>query len=214
MMAGEPGPAAPEPTVPAASAMFTPTALPTGTIAAIPSPPSLETPEVPPVAILESRRLTLELPLKIRAGDGDTIRMTLEMDDLGNITPTAEIAGHEVTGKPVQIQNLYETHQVIAEARLDLAGAQVMPGDVVSEPLSPGKSVTFYWSVRIPESGVYRGVAWLYMRYVPKDGGEAMTETVAAQLFEIEGVTFFGRSLFQVIPVYLSEIAISIKATG
>ena len=67
-----------------------------------------------------------------------------------------------------------------------------MPGDVVGEPLSPGKSVTFYWSIRIPESGVYRGVAWLYMRYVPKDGGEAMTETVAAQLFEIEGVTFFG----------------------
>jgi hypothetical protein len=141
---------------------------------------------------MESRRLTLELPVRIRAGDGDTIRMTLEVDDLGNITPTAQISGNQVQGQVVQIPNLYETHTVLAEARLDLAGAQVMPGETVSEPLSPGKSVTFFWSIRITEPGTYKGVAWLYMRYIPKTGGPEQIETIAAQLFEIEGVSLFG----------------------
>jgi hypothetical protein len=30
----------------------------------------------------------------MRAGDSDIVRLTLEVDDLGNITPTAEIEGN------------------------------------------------------------------------------------------------------------------------
>ena len=44
-------------------------------------------------AIPERRRLTLEFPPQIRAGDSDLVRLTLEVDDLGNLTPTAEIVG-------------------------------------------------------------------------------------------------------------------------
>ncbi len=99
-------------------------------------------------AIPERRRLTLEFPPQIRAGDSDLVRLTLEVDDLGNLTPTAEIGGNVVSGEVVEIPNLYESHQVIAEARFDLAGMEVRPADLVSEALSPGSSVTFRWSIR------------------------------------------------------------------
>src|SRR5512140_2889765 len=67
----------------------------------------------PPPAIPETRRVTLEYPPHIRQGDSDTVRLTLEVDNLGNVTPTAEIQGNTVKGQTVQIPNLYETHNVI-----------------------------------------------------------------------------------------------------
>ena len=111
---------------------------------------------------------------------------------MGNIIPTAEIDGHEVGGEVVSIPNLYETHHVIAEARMDMAGVQILPADTVSEPLLPGESVTFYWSVSPAEAGNYRGTVWLYLRFVPKDGGEEMRRTISSQLIDIRSTTLFG----------------------
>lgn len=144
--------------------------------------------------IIERRRLTVEFPPQIRAGDSDLVRMTLEVDDLGNLTPTAEIGGHEIEGKIVEIPNLYESHQVIAEARFDIAGMEVRPPDLVSEALTPGSSVTFRWSIRPPDVGVYRGTIWLYLRFVDKQSGEESRKTISAQLMEIESVNFLGLS--------------------
>ena len=79
----------------------------------------------PQPAIPESRRLTLEYPPNIRVGDSDVIRLTLEVDTLGNITPTAEVQGNILSGKIVQIPNVYDTHNVFAEARFDVAGPNV-----------------------------------------------------------------------------------------
>jgi hypothetical protein len=145
-------------------------------------------------AIPERRRLTLEYPPQIRAGDSDLVRLTLEVDDLGNLTPTAEIGGNVVGGDVVEIPNLYESHHVIAEARFDLAGMEVRPAELVSEPLAPGNSVTFRWSIRPQDVGVYRGTIWLYLRFVDKQTGEESQKTVSAQLVEIEAVNFLGLS--------------------
>jgi hypothetical protein len=152
-------------------------------------------PEVnPQPAIPERRRLTLEFPPQIRAGDSDLVRLTLEVDDLGNLTPTAEIDDNVIEGKVVEIPNLYETHQVIAESRFDLAGMEVRPSDLVSEALLPGSTVTFRWSIRPQEVGVYRGTIWLYLRFVDKQTGEESRKTISAQLVEIESVNFLGLS--------------------
>jgi hypothetical protein len=142
----------------------------------------------------ERRRLTLEFPPRIRAGDSDVVRLTLEVDDLGNLTPTAEIGGHEVTGQVIEIPNLYETHQVIAEARFDIAGVEVRPADLISEPLTQGTAATFYWSVRPQQVGDYRGTIWLYLRFVDKSSGEESRKTVSAQIVDIEAVNLLGLS--------------------
>ncbi len=143
-------------------------------------------------AIPERRRVTLEFPAKIRAGDSDIVRLTLEMDDLGNITPTAQFEGNVVTGEVIEIPNLYETHRVIAEARFDVAGLDVSPPELISQTLSPGQSLNFYWSVRPREPGIYRGTVWLYLRFVEKISGEESRRAVSVQPVEIEAVNVLG----------------------
>ena len=147
-------------------------------------------------AILETRRLTLEFPSKMRAGvEGDIVRLTLEVDDLGNITPTAQIAGNVVVGETIEIPDLYETHNVIAEAQLDLAGIVVQPSEAIFEPLKRGQSVTFYWSIRPQETGIYRGTVWLHLNFANRSTGEESRIAVSAQIVEIEAVDFFGLSV-------------------
>lgn len=148
----------------------------------------------PQAALPERRRLTLEFPPRIRAGDSDVVRLTLEVDELGNLTPTAEVGGNVVTGEVIEIPNLYESHHVVAEARFDLAGVEVRPADLISEPLAQGNSATFYWSIRPPEVGVYRGTIWLYLRFVDKSNGEESRKTVSAQIVEIEAANILGLS--------------------
>lgn len=155
-------------------------------------------PAIPPTAqpaIPERRRLTLEFPPEIRAGDSDVVRLTLEVDDLGNLTPTAEVAGNVVTGDVIEIPNLYTTHTVIAEARFDIAGLKVSPPDLVSQPLAQGQSVSFYWSILPEGAGIYRGTIWLYLRFVDKVSGEESQRAVSAQPVEIEAVNLFGLSI-------------------
>ena len=190
-MPEQPGAAAPTETI-----SFPSTAPPS--IGNFPTPtPQIElpgegAPETPQPAIPESRRLTLEFPPVIRTGDSARIRLQLEVDAQGNVTPTAVVEGNVVTGEVVQIPNLYETHNVIAEANLDMAGVQVQPPGIISEPLSQGQSVTFYWSVRPTESGKYEGTVWLHLRFVPKGGGEESCIPVSAQFLEIESKSFLG----------------------
>lgn len=145
-------------------------------------------------AIPERRRLTVEFPPQIRAGDSDLVRLTLEVDELGNLTPTAEIPGNRIEGQVVEIPNVYETHHVIAEARFDIAGMEVRPAELVSEALAPGNAVTFRWSVRPPDVGRYRGTIWLYLRFVDKQSSEESRKTVSAQPVEIEAAKFLGFS--------------------
>lgn len=146
----------------------------------------------PAAAIPEARRVTLEFPPAIRAGDSDVIRLTLEVDDLGSVTPTAVVGGNVVKGEVIEIPNLYETHHVVAEARLDLAGVEVKPGGEVNAPLEQGQSVTFFWSVRPAEAGTFRGTVWLYLLFTPKAGGEETRLPVSAQWIEINSTSLFG----------------------
>lgn len=157
--------------------------------AAKPTVIELPTKQPPP---FEARWLVLEWPSKIRLGDTDVVRMSLVMDEGGKLSATAEVAGHQIKTEPAEIPNLYATHNVLAEARLDIAGLEVVPPDLISEPMRPGIPVTFYWSVRPDQIGLYRGSVWLHLRYIPLDGGEESRRLISNQLIEIEGVNLLG----------------------
>lgn len=163
---------------------------PVPTFAVSTSQPSINSTAQP--AIPERRYLALEYPPRIRAGDSDIVRLTLNMDDAGNITPTAVIEGNVVTGEVIEIPNLYETHHVVVEASFDIAGVQVSPPDLSSQTLAPGQAVMFFWSIRPQEVGTYRGTVWLFLRFVDKVSGEESRRAVSAQMVEIEAVNLFG----------------------
>ena len=185
-ISGSPAPAAPE-----EPASVLPTQLSTTAIA-----PTQTSPQEPAAtalpAIPEQRRITLEYPSQIRSGDSDVVRLTLEVDDLGNITPTAQFEGNVVTGEVVEIPDLYATHNVVAEAKFDIAGLQVSPPDLISQTLSKGQSLNFYWSIRPTDVGIYRGTIWFYLRFVDKVSGEESRKAVSAQVVEIEAVNVLG----------------------
>jgi hypothetical protein len=182
-------PAATEPPLTSEALLATATAAPTE--ANLPAP-TQEAALAPPAAIPEQRLLVVEWPSKIRVGDSEIVRLSLEMDTEGNITPTAYVKGSQVSSQPVAVPNLYATHNVIAEATLDLAGVDYRPSGEVSEALLPGQPVTFVWSVRPSEIGHYRGTVWLHLRFIPRAGGEEIRMVLTAQLIEFEAVNFLG----------------------
>ena len=154
-------------------------------------PTQAQTVELPP-AVPEMRMLTLEYPPSIRAGDSDVVRLTLEVDNQGNLTPTVSVEGNVTQGQVVVIPNVYETHNILAEARLDLAGADVRPSDTISETLLPGQKVTFYWSIKPDDIGNYKGTVWFYLHFVPKAGGMESRQALSAQTVEINSTALFG----------------------
>jgi hypothetical protein len=143
----------------------------------------------------ENRLIEIEWPAQMRVGDSDVIRLSLVMDEQGLITPTAVIEGHEVMGEPVKIPNLYETHNLVAEARLDLLGIESLPKGTISEPLSPGKTVNFYWNIQSHAAGDFRGTLWLHVNIVPRgDDGQIERVALLAKPIEIESTTILGMS--------------------
>ena len=145
--------------------------------------------------ISETRRLTLEYPPRLKAGaESDVMILTLEVDSLGNITPTAQFEGNVTEGEVIEIPNLYETHNVTAEAQFDIAGLEVKPGGSTFQPLKQGESVVFYWSIRAQDVGNFRGTVWLHLNFENRSTGEKSRMPVSAQIVEIEAVDFFGFS--------------------
>ena len=173
----------------------TPGIIPT-TVPAVTTTPESSGSEDELPAVPETRRLTLEYPLKIKAGAGsDVIRLTLEVDSLGNITPTANIEGNVVEGEVIQFPNLYDTHNVTAEAQFDIAGLEVKPTGITYQPLKPGEKLDFYWSISAQNVGTYRGTIWLYLNFESRSSGEKSRIPVSAQVVEIEAVDLFGFSV-------------------
>ena len=143
-------------------------------------------------AIPEQRLLTIEWPATMRVGDAALITLALEMDDRGQIVPTVVVDGSQSQVERLEIPNLFETHNVIAEARLDMAGMEYRPEGEISEALLPGSPVKFVWSVRPFDVGAYRGTVWLHLRFIPKAGGEEMRNVLTAQIVNIEVLNFLG----------------------
>lgn len=171
---------------------------------AVDNPPATPTLEVlvpatgeeePAPALLEFRRLTLEYPPTIKLGSGsEIILLTLDVDEQGNVTPTARVEGNVVEGEVIEIPNLYETHSVTAEAYYQVAGLIVEPPGSTYRPLRRNERVTFTWSVQAKDVGTYGGTIWLFLNFENRTSGEQDRKEISAQIFDIKVVDFFGFS--------------------
>jgi hypothetical protein len=136
--------------------------------------PLLPAPGMP--SLPEARTIHLKFSPTMRAGDSQIVELNLSADGVATDT------------------SLYEQYRVISEARLDLPFADVRPADIVSTALGEGGAATFYWDVNPREEGELRGTVWLYLRLVPKAGGDETRQPVSAQLIGIRSKSVLGRT--------------------
>ncbi|MDX1437611.1 MAG: hypothetical protein R3335_12410, partial [Anaerolineales bacterium] len=144
--------------------------------------------------IPERRLLTFEWPDRIRVGDSDILRLALVLDENGLITPTAVFDDNEILGQAVAIEDMYDTHFIRAEARLDLAGAEIEPRGTVMQRMLPGEPVIFTWSISPNDTGTIRGNVWMFIRYLPMEGveGEEVEKLIFTQPLEIQATNVLG----------------------
>jgi hypothetical protein len=148
----------------------------------------------PAPAIAEARAVELEWPVAVRLGNSDLIRLALVTREDGYLTPTAEVAGSQTSGTPVEIPNLYDTHTVTALARLDAAGFEIdRPGDWGQE-LLPGEPLRWQWTVRAEEAGRHVAVITLRLRFEPKAGGQGREREIYNRALTIDANTVLGLS--------------------
>jgi hypothetical protein len=194
--------------IPAEPATLAPFMQNTPAVIELTAEPTMALPVIPTVlpapqqAVLPERRLlSLEWPSRIHVGSSDTIRLSLDVDPKGQLTPQVEVGGHQVTGQTVNIPDLYETHNIVAEARLDIAGLQISPEDTMNEPMVRGERTIFYWSVSPTQAGDYRGTLWLFLNIIPKNGGQPDRRPLLARPIEIQATTVLG------LPANVAEIS-------
>jgi hypothetical protein len=134
-----------------------------------------------PFGSLEARQIRIEWPATIRLGETGLVRLELE--------PVKSATDASSAQPPLDADKSYH---LIAEARLEMLGAEVQPSAEISEPLLPGQSVTFFWHVRPGRVNDYDGTLWLYLRSIPAGEGQELRQAVSAQQISIQAMTFFG----------------------
>ncbi len=127
----------------------------------------------PPVAAPGQSTLTIAYPAVVQVGGVDEITLTFILQNEA-------------------LEPVFETHNVLAEARLELPGVQIQPFNTVSETLQPGQQALFFWSMRPERVGTFEGQVWFYLRFVPKAGGPETRQALSAQKVSVEVDSFFG----------------------
>lgn len=151
----------------------------------------------------ESGRLVIEWPSVLRVGDSGAIRLALDINPPGARIPAPN-------GDDQPVAGLYATHNLVAEARLEIAGLDVLPQGSISEPLQLGKGAEFYWRVDPYRPGSYHGTLWLYINFIPKPGNEAGRVTLLARAIEIQAKDMLGFSVKTVRLAGLAGMMVSI----
>ncbi len=130
----------------------------------------------------EKASILLDWPQKIRENDDAFIVLTLAMEEQGSLA---------VTPGGADPQDIFATYNLMAIGRLDMAGVEAFRGET-REPLAPGKETVFRWSIRASQAGTLRGVVWLHLDLVRKDGGGSEQVLLLARPIEIEAASVFG----------------------
>jgi hypothetical protein len=135
--------------------------------------------------------IVLDWPQKMRQNDSAFILLTLAMEEEGSLAATSTAGGQAGEARPVDDPGIYATYNLVAIGRLDLAGVGAFRGEI-REPLAPGRETVFRWRIRAREAGTYRGVVWLHVDLVRKDGGGLEQVLLLARPIEIAVVPVFG----------------------
>lgn len=136
----------------------------------------------------EARQLRFEWPALSRVGDIAEITLKFEPD------ATQEDRQAAAGGDAFPPGVFYGSHNVMAEARLEMAGQKITPVDIISQPVLPGKEVKSSWNFVPGMAGTYEGVIWFYVRIIPHDGGVASQLALSAKPMTTRAASLLGLS--------------------
>lgn len=142
------------------------------------------------VAMPHVSRVSLVYPALMRSGDSDVVRLSLIVDPQGSDAGTAPESLTQAQAG--EIPDVFDTHNVVAEAQLDVPGLDLRPSATVREPLFRGRAVSFFWSVHATSEGTYDGTAWLFLVFVDRTTGEQSRNAISAQSLHMPATSFFG----------------------
>jgi hypothetical protein len=114
-------------------------------------------------ALLEARQLSLEWSPLLRIGDKSVISLSFD-----------KIEGEPTSVLAAGFVNIYDRYNIMAEARIEVAGLKVEPFNTIRESMPAGQSVRIKWEISTDQAGIYDGRVWLSLRLLPLDGSPSI----------------------------------------
>ncbi len=135
-------------------------------------------------SILESQQLSLQWPSSMRIGDVEKITLVFKPELNDSASPDAV----------AEFSNVYDSYNLMAEGRFEVAGTRVDPANPTRESMPSGQALKFKWQVIIDKAGSYPGNVWLSLRFLPVDGSQASQQPIFVQEVDIRATSLFGIS--------------------
>jgi hypothetical protein len=133
----------------------------------------------------------------MRVGDGEVIRLSLVPRSGDATTVTPEIAEHQVESTTVPLPVARPGYDGYVRASLTAAGLEVAAAGPSEQPLQPGGTNTWHWTISAARPGTYRPVINLAVRWEPRPGSGApspLEEAVWSRVFTVEARALLGLS--------------------
>jgi hypothetical protein len=142
-------------------------------------------------AFNDSYRLSLTVPKTLRLKDLTSVKVIYEpIPSASPVDQVDESRNSEINAALIKEPD--SNYGVYVNTQLELDGMQVIPSDVISQPMIRGKDLAYDWQITAISAGINSGTLWLSLRVVPFEGGESITRTLSAQKVEIQVTDFWG----------------------
>ena len=147
-------------------------------------------------------KLSFSWPEEIKLGGQSEITLNIEGEE-----------SDQENEYPQGSRKITEDYNVVFEARLDLSFAALWPLEEIKKPVNVLQSTDFEWQVIIEDMQDHTGNLWVYINFVPKNGGETIRKALSAVPIEVKTTSLFGismRILKWIIPAgYFASIVLS-----
>ncbi len=138
--------------------------------------------EVGSMLSMPARQVELEWPESMRIGEDGTISLVFEPVEVDDISPS------QGTG----YTDIYTRFNIMAEARYDVAGVNLVPANPTRESMPSSQPVKFYWKVNTDQVGTFNGTVWLSLRYLPLDGSQVKQVPIYVREITTRTVSLIG----------------------
>ncbi len=134
---------------------------------------------------------SLNWTASLRAGDVGLMRLTLSSAELV-LDRNALLNDENGILDPVRQAILKDPYNIVAETRIEIPGARVLPGAEMSQPLQLGEDLKTIWKIMPLESGTYNGEVWLYLHPISENQGDAIRQPISILNIHLQSIDLFG----------------------